>query len=423
MTRKIFALLGLLVASGFAACAEQLDSTVGCPIVCPQQTLPLRDTIIDAVVFDTSVAAFPALGFEGNLLLSNRPDTFETRVIARFDTLPTHARRFGDNEDIEITKVDTVGLVLQLQPADSLRQPDRPYVIEVYDVSPVGDTSTAQLLALFTPDRLIAQEQFEPQEAFSDIREILLPADFISAKIVNREPLRLGIRIVADGSAELRLRGSLEGTGIYLSMNVFGDEVSPRVTVATQSRFPEGELFQQRALADFTIVALHPPKDPNVLRVGGYPASRAYLRFDIPRWLLDSTIVIRATLVMHQKPVLVGPSSDQLLTIFQLPLLGSPAVIQDVGRLLEFIGPARFLGMDSLVVVPRSGGQRLIEIGPLARRWLGTDPDIAPRVVVLRTRDDSAFPQLADFYSIEAPAELRPKLRVTYAPRTIFGLP
>ena len=58
MNRSIFVKCKALMLIGFAAaivalvasCSEQLDSTVGCPLVCPQQPLPLRDTTIDAPI-------------------------------------------------------------------------------------------------------------------------------------------------------------------------------------------------------------------------------------------------------------------------------------------------------------------------------------------------------------------------------------
>jgi hypothetical protein len=58
----------------------------------------------------------------------------------------------------------------------------------------------------------------------------------------------------------------------------------------------------------------------------------------------------------------------------------------------------------------------------LVRAWRSL-PSNTPRALVLRAALEGAQAAEVRFYSIEAPAGLRPRLRLSYVPRTNFGLP
>src|SRR6185436_52593 len=79
------AVFALLVA-GINACSDRLEAGASCPLLCPQEGVPLRDTVID-IVSDTTVVGFPSFGLEDYLLVASRGDTLETRAIIRYDTL------------------------------------------------------------------------------------------------------------------------------------------------------------------------------------------------------------------------------------------------------------------------------------------------------------------------------------------------
>ena len=50
----------------------------------------------------------------------------------------------------------------------------------------------------------------------------------------------------------------------------------------------------------------------SLLGVGGLPAQRTYLRFDIPTRLIDSATVVRATLMLTQVPTNSVDATDSL---------------------------------------------------------------------------------------------------------------
>ena len=80
-------LIGFLAAVSVVACTEKLESGAACPVLCPQQSVELKDTIIDAVAIDSTQPGYPPIGQETELLLAARGDTLDTRIIVRFDTL------------------------------------------------------------------------------------------------------------------------------------------------------------------------------------------------------------------------------------------------------------------------------------------------------------------------------------------------
>ena len=59
----------------------------------------------------------------------------------------------------------------------------------------------------------------------------------------------------------------------------------------------------------------------------------------------------------------------------------------------------------------------------LVRAWQRQDAEFAPHALVLRTGIEDFQPVEVRFFSSEAAADLRPRLRIIYIPRTNPGLP
>ena len=98
---------------GAAACTENLGGDGACPILCPTQGGDIQNVTLDAIVFDTTVLTLSGLGTEPGLLLASRGDTLDTRVVIRFDSLPT---KFNASVDTgrTILSVDSAHLRLRL---------------------------------------------------------------------------------------------------------------------------------------------------------------------------------------------------------------------------------------------------------------------------------------------------------------------
>ncbi|HET7374144.1 MAG TPA: hypothetical protein VFJ20_12180, partial [Gemmatimonadaceae bacterium] len=171
MNKKVAILLAIATTTfTIAACSDKLEAGKSCPLLCPEQAITLRDTIIDAVFGDTTISGLPPIGSETFLMLSSHGDTVETRAIVRFDTLE-QTFLAANSADSTIKKLDSALLVLPIAKPDSAHRPATPVTIEVYDVDTAAtDTASSILGALFRPDRFLGSKTFAPESLLDTIR-------------------------------------------------------------------------------------------------------------------------------------------------------------------------------------------------------------------------------------------------------------
>ena len=174
-------------------------------------------------------------------------------------------------------------------------------------------------------------------------------------------------------------------------------------------------------LSDYLVIAVAPAPPPaGVIRVGDLPARRVYLRFNIPSRIVDSSNVVRATLMLTQRPNGFSPSSSDSLAIAPLSVSAGPAITDISKALLFLFAPP---GTDSVRIVPADSGLREIEIIRIVKLWGVTSAAKTPRAIALRSLAEGTSGALLDFFSIEAPDAVRPRLRITYLPRQQGGIP
>jgi hypothetical protein len=174
-------------------------------------------------------------------------------------------------------------------------------------------------------------------------------------------------------------------------------------------------------LTDYQLVAVSQAIGAgNLLGVGGLPAQRAYIRFDIPTRLIDSATVVRATLVLTQLPASSVDAKDTLTVYPQV--VRAAQSLTDVGRsagILNLPG----LEIDSLRLVPSDGGERTIEMVGALREWKAVGTTTLQRAIVLRSSTEGASAPAVLFYSSDAAPALRPRLRITFINKVEFGVP
>jgi hypothetical protein len=232
----------------------------------------------------------------------------------------------------------------------------------------------------------------------------------------------VGLRLVSDLPAELRILSTEIDSGTAVLMHVSPDTAVRPVIVTPLSATPSDQPFTAGAHADFVIAAAGPPPPTaDVVRIGGVPGRRAYFRFDLPASVVDSAAVVRATLILTQRPLRNSPRAGDTVQLYTLPLVASEA-ITDIRTAVAFAaGPGAF-GIDSVALAPRDSGTRTIDIAGLVRSWRLAGPTV-PRALVLTLNTEAVSTPSVDFFSREAAPSLRPRLRLTYVPRTQFGLP
>jgi hypothetical protein len=413
-------------AVAFGACDEQFNGGGACPALCPSPQAQLRDTTFFAIAMDTTITGYPALGSEQVLFVAAMGDTLETAAVIRFDSLPNTFRRLNSATDSVIMAVDSAYLRLTIQTGDTLGLAT---TVDVYDVDMDGaeEADPSAVTSMFTAARLLGSRTI-PADSLRD--SLLVPLD--NAKILaksqladsSRRRLRLGIKLRDGGANTLRIAPSNIGAANFVIFRPSQDTTVPKLFVSARSTTPD-EPVMRAELTDYLVIMKGTPEPPaGTFRVGGLPARRAYLRFDIPSSILDSSSVVRATLQMTQRPALFSPDARDTVSILHYGVVASPA-ITDLSRALLFIDRLA-TNADSLRVAPADSGLREFEIIGWVRVWKGTQTTKTPRALSL------AFPipeegnsgSVVDFFSLEATtAAVRPRLRLTYLPRTTEVVP
>lgn len=413
--------LAIGAAVVFAACDEKLDSGLACPALCPGPDMTVRDTTLFAVELDTSVAGFPLIGTELQLFIASLGDTLQTRGIVRYDSLPDTFRHVNTAEDSVIVAVDTGAIIkLRLVTGDTV---GLPVTVELYDVDLNGaeDADPTAVDTAFTADRLIGSRTFAA-ESLKDSISVPIEPDKLLAKLQATFPanrLRVGIRVTSAGSAQLTVVTSNGLSAPRLVFRPARDTTVPIVDMGPRSQTPD-EAFIASDLADYLVVVKAPPDPPpDVLRVGSIPGRRAYFRFNIPTNILDSSSVVRATLLLTQRPNAFSPDALDTVTIEQFAVTAGPTVT-DVARALLFLTSST---TDSVPLVAADSGVRAFEMIGLVRAWRNTKPDRTPRAFALRSRTEGQSGRQVDFFSLEAPLDVRPRLRLSYLPQQPPGIP
>jgi hypothetical protein len=422
--RKALTLLTAALATvTIAACSEKLESGTSCPLLCPEQAISLKDTTIDAVFNDTTVLGLPPIGSETFLMLASHGDTLETRAIVRFDTLPQDYTARSSIDSV-ITSIDSAILVTPIIKPDSLHRPSGPITIEVYDVDTTAtDTVSSILGSLFRPDRFLGSRTFQA-DSLTDTLNIPISTDTVLDRVLKGTKLRVGYRLVTQAGRgyDLRLGSAQASEAVTLRIKASTDTAATPVLVTPLSDTPLNQPFLSGPLADFSIV-LHglTTLSPNLLGTGGVPPRRSLLYFNVPSHIVDSTTIVRASLLITQTPNRNVDLRDSLW-VFPNAVLAAPSV-SNPASVLQFIGSNGEFGMDSLRLAPGDSGQRSFEIVGLVRTWRNNPTTTSPRAIALRSGVEGQAPGEIDFFSTKALAAVRPRLRITYVPQTSFGIP
>jgi hypothetical protein len=432
-----FALVVAAVAA-LGACGENITGSNACPTLCPEGRVVVRDTVIDpfstGVGLDTTLVGFPPLGTESALLLASRGDTLRAGFVVRYDTLPRYFLTSSDTTDRhQIVGIDTAFVSFTVTAAttnDSL-------VLEVVDVDlPVPDIDTASVRAQLDAAPVLGEKAFR-KDSIVGVQSIQLPDSFVQSRITTGKRIRLGFRVRPvhpDSSVQVLIGTSESGSPVQLGIRARSDRpVGARnpdtSTIAINPGSSSGNQTGPGIpnLVDYTLVlhsTLAPP--PGLLMVGGLPAARTYLRFEIPAGIVESTTVVSATLLLTQKRFAPIDSTDSITVT---PLAGLAGGTLDPGHAALLVAPpstsAGVYGLPAKVFQPVTKDTlREFKLVFLARQWRFLDTLDVQRAVALATSDEGVFPPAVSFYSSREPVEsLRPRMHLTYVPRTGAGAP
>gem|GEM_PF-298258 len=438
-----------IVTAVVAACSENLNGGAACPKLCPGQTVTIYDTTyrLDSLrlVFDTTVASYPALGTESALLLSNVPGVQDVRAVVRFDNVSDSigvAYLTGTTTDSTpsrpITSIDTAVLFFLVAPSsvkpsgltDSV-------LISVYDVDAYGvDTVVSELAALFTRPNLVGQTRVSLRALAdtsdsTDTVRVAISRAAVLAHVRGDHNVRFGIRIQHAGTVTDPVRlwvnaaGSSSGGPHFFYRAHYDTFPGPvdSIEVSPASSTPTSDPSLASQLANYPVFVLGaPPVLPGVLDVGGLPARRVYLRFNLPSTIVDSSNVLRATLRLKQIPrPQIFPTDS--VAVWPAPVVSSSAVTEPAKAAL-FIVASSIWSLDSTLTQPQDTGVVAIELSGAFKAWHQVPDTTTTRAIVLRVLNEGANPVFASFYSsLAADTAKRPHLEIRYVRQTSFLLP
>lgn len=436
-----------------AACNEKLNGGAACGAgLCPGQTVTIVDTIyrLDSlkVVYDTTVQSYPELGSEPALLLANALGLQDVRAVVRFDnvgdSIGVNYRHLSGTDTITdstpirpITAVDTAVLFFLVNPKSVKPAGGGDTVLfQIYDVDAAGvDSVVAQVAAQFSALNLVGQTTaslalLADTTDTSDTVRVAISKASVLAHIKGDRNLRYGIKISHLGApadpVRLWINNVASGSGPKVYYRVHFDTfpgATDSTLISPVSNTPASDLALAAQLKNYPVfVQGSPPTQPTVLDVGGLPARRVYLKFNIPSKIVDSTSVVRATLRLKQIPrAQVFPTDS--VAVWPSPVI-SASIVTEPAKAALFVVSSSVWSMDSVLTQPQDTGLLALEIAGAFRAWHQVPDTTTVHAIVLRVLNEGANPVQASFYSsFAADTSKRPHLEIRYVRQSTYLLP
>lgn len=398
-----FGYLVLAAVLALCGCQEDLTSPADCPAMCPAGSPQIFDEVITPIVnSDSSFPGYVKAESAAALLLSNGLRGYEERPIVRF---PPRSDSISVRDTLRAYTVDSVALEFSIIARDTNRSSLH---LLLYRMPPSIDSVTtyADVDLAFVPENLVRSIPLPDDLNTGPVRTVVQGADLARLAIptAHNGVLALGVRLDAP-----------EFTGVRLGA-VAGASGAVFETFATLA-IPDTGTARRRSIrlpASFnsTLSPVPDVEDPTLLTVGGIPASRSLLRFELPSRLRDSSAVVRATLELTPVTPIVGLPTDPVR-------VWTRAVLSDVGAK----SPVAGITEDTLEA--GTTGTIGLEIGPLIQQlWLGSPTRPTALVLSLAPELEAASFSRPVFYSTRAPDPATwPRLRISYLRSFPFEIP
>lgn len=385
-----FLVVGLL-AIGVAACTEDLTVPGGCPEFCPGGKPALLDTILYAIpASDTASVGYFGWQNVSSLLVSRNFNAGEARAWYKF---PARSDSVTVSDTARTYTIDSMVIQMGIVARDSTVK-ELTFYLHQIPLSVDTTTDVATLDAAMTPATLI-DSIVVPDSVYRGTVRLVLKDSTLSRLVIppaDSGRLAVGVRIGGSKGTGARL-GSLAGTTgpavftTYAKADV-ADTAKQRQTIVLTA---EANGF---ALEDAS-----PADDPDLLYAGRVPTWRSLLRFDVPKRILDSASVVRATLELTPAWPYTGLLGDDT----QLEV---HAIAADIGAKSTPV-----FGLRVVKTLPISGTTVLsADVIGLIANWRGAKP-LPQALQVAMAPEGGSFQQPVFGSTRKGEA---PRLRITY---------
>lgn len=405
--RRYVWLSGLALA--VMACDEIPTATGPCPEFCPQGEIVMIDTLLlDVVERDTSFTGY-VLANEALSMQVSGASPFQSRGVIRF-------ARFG--KTIAIDSVNTGAVVSR----DSFR-------LSVVLLNREEGVSGLEMDIHALPPTVTASTPFDSVQAFFDdstrLGVLQIPDDLPSDSSTTDTVLvdTLTAVLIPDGFPNFddEEDGGVAAIGLvlrnadtYVTLGTGEGLESAFLTRYTKADSADGTIVERNdrriALFDTFYTDAPPPSASGALTVGGVPSARAFLRLNIPSFIIDSSEIITATLLMVPIEPATGIGGDSVSII-------ANAVGSDFGpKSPIIISPRDTLAKRASLQVGRSDTLS-IDFSRIIGQW--QDAPSLDHTLVLTTFVEAGSPGVVRLGSSRTP-NARPAVRVTYVPPFSF---
>ncbi|HKT09823.1 MAG TPA: hypothetical protein VJR24_18120 [Gemmatimonadaceae bacterium] len=425
------------IATVVGACQENLAGGAACPSLCPD-TLTVKDIVLSGTdAFDTmtNVVGIPPLGTEQQLLVANYVqggDSVQTAAIVRFDSL---IRILPDTDTLAapkpITRVDSSGIKFTvIAPTDSTRDtilvPDT-VTFQVFDVDAnAADLDTAAVHAQLANPPIASRAV--PRDSVKGAISIRLDTGWVAEHVRDGKRIRLGIRIQTKKSTQLRI-GSSDG-GLPATLFYFGFSDTTKAFTQRNVNTHTAGAPPFSSLADYDLVLKGtPPPAPGILAAGGIPGYRIYMRFGVPSALIDSSAtIVRANLILQQiANVDFGTADTADTVLLQTGVVQASPGVTNIAAATVLAASPSSLGITGVPTInfhPDVARPDTIPLVGVFTLWRRQGPLHSQRAIVLESTGEGFEPRQYLFYSsAAADSTLRPRIEISYIPRSGFGLP
>lgn len=413
------------------ACVEKVTAPAVCPDYCPGNQIVTIDSVLaGGIVRDSSFVGYVSAS-EAVVMLAEDRSGVDSRPIFETAAIQTRLRiNAGSDTTTGPIVMDSarlsftwmrrdatprnVRLALYRLPVDLDSNSTFATLAPAFG-TPIRVVNLDSLLALSSQHDSVTGDTILARDTLHRVITVSIKLDSAQTpfSVADSGKVAFGVRVLADSNATLVLGSSQAAQGPSLTWYNRVDSAGTLLVRPAQARGVRFDSFVSNQPA-VTV-------DSNLV-IGGIPASRALLRFALPKNIRDSTQIIRATLLL----VPTGPPA----------VLTGDSVFIRVYRLAADLGAKSPVPQDTVyatspLFVPTGSDTIRLEVTSLFRYFQLDTTAVPGAFVSLLTleRQDSlavtgtegaSFTALR-LYSTRGAAI--PRLRLTYVPRVKFGAP
>jgi hypothetical protein len=262
----------------------------------------------------------------------------------------------------------------------------------------IDTSSTFDSLNRYFSDSTYLADAPLPSDSGDDTVKVTFPSGLVTTFAADSSALAVGIAVRSASPSFVSIKTAAGGHGALLTRFIQVDSVTG-VRVKRTMVSP--------ALLDTYVYPQPPPPPAGVLAVGGTPSQRTFLRLSVPSRIVDSSTIVRATLLLFPAaPVSAAPGDT-------VRVLARP-VTADVGPKSPVLSATADTARGGQGRAPPGSTDTVrVDFTSIIRSWKG-DTTRAHTVVLSSSPEAGTFAELR-FWSSASPA-YRPLLDLTYVP-------